>query len=543
LKHRPKSIFSFFLLIAALVFLFTGCYKKDFDKLKLATATPEYLYPLIDAELSLKDIVDPSKKKLNITEDASGFYTFIYYEDIFDQYITDLLKIEDVSISQSVALTNAEITALPVSKTVTHTFSNAYTLTTSNGEQLKHITIKSGTLPFNISSSFRHNVELTVTFPYVKKNNIPLTQTITISYKGSSPVVSNNEIDLSGYTIDFSENGTTVNTVSYNASMKVTFIAGNTINNGQRITLTTGVKNIAYSYVDGYIGKYNLTIPYDSVSIDIFSSAYAGNVYFTDPKVRAIINNSIGAESTVKIDKLISSSNISGTTTITGTKINTNIPILYPGQAELGQSKSTTIQLDKTNSNVQTVFNPAPDKIYYQMSGVLNPSGVTTNYITDQSKISVRGEVEIPMEGRVSSFVLLDTITGLTYPSIDSTNDKITIVSAGFNVNLVNGFPLDANLQIYFLDDNGDVADSLFTHPHMIPAASIDANGKVISSNSVTIREFLDEARYKRVTSSKKAVIYAFFRTANNGSDPIKIYSSYKIKSNISIDVKANVSF
>lgn len=543
MKIKSNPIFLHLLLVTASIILFTACYKKDFSELKLANANPEYLYPLIDAQLSLKDIVDPTKKKLNIIEDSNGFYTFIYYEDIFDQYITDYLKIKDVSTSQTVSLTNAEVNTLPVSKTVTHTFSNSYSLVTGNGEQLKHINIKSGVMPFNISSTFKHSIELTVTFPYIKKNNVPLTQTILLSYKGSSPVVSDNQIDLSGYTIDFSENGTKVNTVSYTASMKVTYQAGNGINTGQKLTFATGIKNIEYYYIDGYIGKYNITIPQDTVSIDLFNSAYAGNVFFTDPKVRAIIGNSIGAESSLKINQLFSSSNISGSTTITGSNINTTIPIAYPNQNELGQTKSTTIQLDKNNSNVQTVFNPAPDKIFYQMSAMINPSGVTMNYVTDQSKISVRGEVEIPMEGKIKTFVLLDTLEDISYPKMEISGSDVTVIHAGFNVALRNGFPMNASLQMYFLDDNNNVVDSLFKHPHLIPSGNIDGDGKVISPNYVLIHEVFDEKRYKKVTSSTKAVMYAYFSTANDGSVPVKIYSSYKIKSNISIDIKANVSF
>jgi hypothetical protein len=545
LKPKAKYIFLDFVLLTVFLMVFTGCYKKDFSELKLANASPEYLYPLIDAELSLKDIIDPSKKKLNILEDADGFYTFVYYQDLVDQYITDLLKIKDISLSQSAALTSTEVSGLPVSKNISHNFSNSFTLVASNAEQLKHVQIKSGSIPFNVSSTFKHNVQLTVAFPYIKKNNVAVTKTVSLNYTGGSTVNVVDSIDLSGCTIDLSENGTKVNTISYDAVLKVAYITGNSITAAQKITFSTGIKNIAYSYADGYIGKYSVTIPYDSVAIDIFSNAYAGNVFFTDPKVRALISNSIGAESTVKINQLVSSSNITGTTVITGSQINTSIPVLYPSQAELGQIKTTTIQLDKTNSNVQTVFNPAPDKIFYQMSAILNPSGVASNYVTDQSKLSIRGEVEIPMEGKVTKFVLLDTIPDLTFPSGDITGNgnDVTVISAAFNIGMVNGFPLNSNVQMYFIDDQNNIIDSLFSTPHLIPAASVDGDGKVISSNSVLIKEVFDEQRYRRVTSAKKAVLYAFFNTAMNGAVPVKIYSSYKIKSNISIDVKANVSF
>jgi hypothetical protein len=543
LKQKLKITFSNILLTVCFLVLFAGCYKKDFNQLKLANATPEYLYPLIDAELSLKDIIDPNKRQLNITEDADGFYTFIYYQDLFEQYITDLLKIADIVVNQTVSLTATEVNTLRNAGTVSHTFTNSFTLNTSNGEQLKHIVVKSGSIPFNISSTFKHNIQLTVTFPYITQNGIPLSQTIAVNYTGTSPVISNSTIDLSGYTIDCSQNGTKVNTLSYSALLKVNFIAGNTASTTQKIDITTGISGITYSYADGYIGQYSLSVPQDSVAIDIFDNAYAGNIYFTDPQVRAIIDNSIGAASSVKINQLVTQSQITGTTPITGSLINTNIPINYPSTSQVGQAESTTIQLDKTNSNVQTVFNPAPNKVIYQMSAILNPSGVSTNFVTDSSKIKIRGEVEIPMEGKVTKFVLLDTIKGISYPDITISGKQVTITKAGFNIALSNGFPMNSNIQMYFLDDANNIIDSLFSGPHFITSAPVDATGKVTQSTDVFIQEMFDEARYKRVTTSTKAVLYAFFSTVNNGTVPVKIYSSYKIKSNISIDVKANVSF
>lgn len=520
-----------------------GCYRKKFDALTLASANPEYLYPLIDAELSLKDIIDPTKKKLNITESADGFYTFIYYEDVYQALISDFLKIENLSTRQSVGLTSSEAIALPANATITHTFSKSVTLPSDNGEQLKHLTIKSGSIPLLISSTFRHDIQIIVSFPYIKKNNIALTKTININYTNTTPVVSDNTIDLAGYTIDLSENGTKVNTLSYAATLKVTYKPGNAANTSQKIDVQTGLSDIAYSYADGYIGQYNISIPEDTLMVDIFDNAYAGNVYFTDPKVRAVIYNSIGTASSVKMDKLETYSNITGSTQITGSVINTDIPINYPGPAEIGQTKSTTIQLDKTNSNIQTVFNPAPSQVIYKMSGIINPTGFTTNYVTDSSKVRIRGEAEIPMEGKVTQFVLLDTIEGIKYPEIKVSGNNVTVLNATFNLALVNGFPINTNIQLYFLDDSGNILDSMFAAPHFIASASVDGNGKVSAPTAVLIKEVYDEARYKRITTSTKAVIYAFFSTANNGSVPVKIYSSYKIKSNISIDAKANVSF
>ncbi|WP_299251440.1 hypothetical protein [uncultured Cytophaga sp.] len=523
--------------------LFFSCYKKDFDKIKLANAHPEYLLPLVNADLSLKDIVDPNKKQLNITEAADGFYTFIYYQDLFEQFIVDLLKVDDVNITESISLSTGEVASLPGAGTISHDFSNTSTLNTTNGEKLKTIKIKSGNIPLILNSTFKHDIQIEITFPYIKKNGNVLVQTVTMLYQGSVPLQSTTAIDLSGYTVDCSENNTQVNSLSYTGKLRVTYKSGNAVSTAQKIDLTTGLNSIMYSYVDGYIGKYDLVVPEDSVGIDIFDNAYLGSIFFTDPKVRTIITNSIGAPAIVNINKLTTQSKISGTTDITGSIINTDIPIMYPSLAEVGQSKSTTIQLDKTNSNVQTVFNPAPNKVIYQLSGSINPDGETDNFVTDKSSIKLRGEVEIPMEGKITKFVLLDTVKGISFPDMALGSKTVTIVSGGFNISLSNGFPMNTNIQMYFLNDQNIVVDSLFKTPHFIPSGSIDAAGKVTSPSTIFIKELFDADRYKKITTSTNALLVAQFSTANGGTTPVRIYSSYKIKANIGLDIKADVSF
>jgi hypothetical protein len=537
-KHFFKII-----LFILLVTTFFSCYKKDFDKIKLANAQPEYLFPLVDADLSLKDIVDPNKKQLNITESSDGFYTFIYYQNIFEKFITDLLKIDDVTISQSISLTNSEGATLPVAGRISHDFSQSIVFASANGEKIKNIRFKSGSIPIRITSSFKQDIEIQITFPYITKNGVPLSDDIVIHYLGSPSTTFASNYDLTGYTIDCSENNSTVNTLSYTAKLIVNYKAGNTIDASQKIDFNTGFTGINYSYIEGYIGKYDLSIPQDSVTIGIFNNAYLGSIYFTDPKVRAIITNSIGAPSEVNLNKLITQSNINGQTDIIGTIINTNIPIMYPSLAEVGQKDSTTIQLDKTNSNVQTVFNPAPNKVLYQISGAINPNGETANFVTDMSSIKVRGEVEIPMEGKITKLVLLDTLKGISFPDLNVAGKSVTILSGGFNISLSNGFPINSHIQMYFIDAQNVVIDSLFSTPHFIPSASVDVTGKVTSPSTLVIKELFDADRYNKITHTNRAVLVSQFSTANAGNTPVKIYSSYQIKSNIGLDIKANVSF
>jgi hypothetical protein len=534
-----------FLFYGGLFFIFlTGCYKRNFENLRLADANPTVLYPLLDASLTLKDMVDPIKSKLYIQEDADGFYTFVYYDEVYENKISDLLIIPDVTQSRNINLTGGEVTSLPTSGTISKTATGTLVLPLSNGAELNEMIAKSGTINFSLSSTFRHDVRAVISFPTLTLNGTPLSRTIDLTYNSSVPVAQQLSVDLTDYLMDLTNGGASHNSIPYTIVFTVTYKSGSPVNTSQQLTVLSSLSNIQYRYAEGYIGMYDFSIPLDTVNIDIFDNAFAGNIFFEDPKIRVLVKNSIGAPSQVRINSLSTKSTISGVTTITSSVINTNIPIAFPSLAQIGQMMSTTIQLDKTNSNVQPVFNPAPSEVYYDLSGSINPSGKSINHITDSSTIKIIAEAEIPMEGRITNFVLLDSISGLTFPALDFNDGQIKLNSVLANFEVTNGFPMTAYVQMYFYDDLDIVVDSLFqTGPAEIQAPSMNTSGRVQTPVTYMLREYMDTDRYLKISSTSRAIIIIQFKTPNSGITPVKIYSDYRLKTRLGVKVNANVSF
>ncbi|MFN8415223.1 MAG: hypothetical protein U0U66_02720 [Cytophagaceae bacterium] len=534
-----------FLFYGGLFFLFlTGCYKRNFENLRLADANPTVLYPLVDASLTLKDIVDPVKSKLFIEEDADGFYTFVYYDEVYEKKISDLLVIPDVNRSNNINLTAGEVSSLPGSGTISKTLTGTIVLPLSNGAELHEVIAKSGNLNFSLSSTFRHNVRAIITFPSLTNNGVALTRTINLAYNTTVPVAQQVNVDLAGYIMDLTNGGASNNRIPYSIAFTVTYKSGSPVNTGQQLTVLSSLSNIQYSYAEGYLGMYNMSIPLDTVNVDIFDNAFAGNIFFEDPKVRVVIKNSIGAPSQLKINTLSTKSRITGVSPITGSVINTDIPILFPTLAQIGQTFSTTIQLDKTSSNVQTVFNPAPSEVYYALSGTINPSGKTVNFVTDSSSIKIIAEAEIPMEGRIVNFVLLDSVSGLTFPALDFNDGQIKLNDVLANFEVTNGFPMTAYVQMYFLDNVNFVVDSLFKNgPAEVQAPSLNTSGRVETPIVYMFREYMDDDRYLNISSTSSAIVVVQFKTPNSGTIPVRIYSDYRFKTRLGVKVNANVSF
>ena len=114
------------------------------------------------------------------------------------------------------------------------------------------------------------------------------------------------------------------------------------------------------------------------------------------------------------------------------------LTINSPNYSEIGESKVTTISLNRESSNIVDVFDLNPSGIAYQMFIETNPAGNTgdMNFINSDSKIDVTMDVDIPMYGSVSGFSIEDTL--------DFALDSINILqSATLRAIIENEFPVD----------------------------------------------------------------------------------------------------
>ena len=94
-----------------------------------------------------------------------------------------------------------------------------------------------------------------------------------------------------------------------------------------------------------------------------------------------------------------------------------------------------------------------------------------------------------------------------------------------------NGFPFDVGMQVYFLNDQNEMLDSLFTtNVPVLGAATIDGAGDVTSSVETTIEETFDNMRFSNLTAnSKRIVLIGSLQTADGGTTPVKIYSDHNV--------------
>jgi hypothetical protein len=518
----------------------------DLATVKQGKWSSEWAIPLLDADLSLKDMMSKKKGNLTILEDGNGFYTFIYTSEYKSEtaetYISlptqkvDTLRLAPPSNRVGTIAPNTTFSLTDQNQTVD--FQVAAT-----DQKLRFIDLKSGNLKMFISSTFKHNIRVTVTIPSLTKNGVAFAKAYQLSSNGTTiPVPSTDDVALSGYRLDLSNGSSSgFNKMTYQIKTEVQTV-GTSISATDRVKVTFSVDAPKFSYIEGYLGKFAAANHKDSVFIGIFDSKLAGQVFIEDPKIRMTISNSFGVGARARISNRIGKANYTADSVLIFKGADLLNPLDIPA-AVRGLTAQKLVEVNKSNSNVQGIFNPAPREILYNAIAEINGQSSTTalnNFALDTSRIGVKGEVEIPFEGRTMEFYSVHDSSEAKFP-----NNK-NIENVQMNIYARNGFPAEVDAQVYFLNASDQVIDSIITERGLPgkefllnKATDQDGNGKIDSYESqLTERQFMmDSQRYAFLkANAKKIRIYGRIRSsgAEQGKS-IKIYSYYRLRLKVGI--------
>lgn len=149
------------------------------------------------------------------------------------------------------------------------------------------------------------------------------------------------------------------------------------------------------------------------------------------------------------------------------------------------------------------------------------------------------------MWGSASDIVLEDTVE-FSLGDVE----EVDVQKALLKVKIVNQFPIDANVQMFFTDENFNVTDSLFVgnQKNLIRSAEIDANGELIAGGEGLYDELieLDKTRFANLLDTKNVIIVAHLQTKrdpNDGTPPhVKFKESYKLDIDMGIQTEFDLT-
>ena len=280
----------------------------------------------------------------------------------------------------------------------------------------------------------------------------------------------------------------------------------------------------------GYIGHQVIDLQ-DTITVDIFSINEEGYFSFGPESVIIQIDvyNSFGMPvmlDIVNFRAYHTNNNESVDIYLFGEGNPSEIDIDYPSIDQIGQEIYTGVISE--NSNINEVIEISPDKIFIEIDGHLNPDAdsTLTNFVLDTSAVRAYVTLNLELFGGVNGFKVADTIE-FNLENIDE------IKSLEFVVDTENGFPINANVQLYFVDSVYNVLHSLLHADDQLMIAAVTGSAgtpneyKVISpSQKITYIE-LSEEEIQSLDEAKEIIINATLST--NQGQMVKIYSDYNI--------------
>lgn len=246
------------------------------------------------------------------------------------------------------------------------------------------------------------------------------------------------------------------------------------------------------------------------------------------------INNSFGFPCMATINEMRIISSEGENILLESEAFDNGLQLNYPNLMEEGQSKQTIIDLNRTNSNIVEILNAKPQKIIYNVSAIVNPegNGNTSGFMTDESVIDFSIYTELPVYGTASGFEFEE-------PMETNLDDIENIESAELKVIIDNGIPIEAGIQIYFLDDQDNKIDSLYSNfEQIIGSANVDSNGNVTSANETTSYVNFTAERVEKIKQSSKMLMGVKMSTANNGNTPVRISTQHEMEVKIGMKIK-----
>ncbi len=488
--------------------------------------------PVVYSSMGLDDIIADSL--LQVNPDSS--LTLVYDNNIYTFSLDTLTEIPDTTLENYYSLNFGTI--IPAGQLLVPGLieDTKYDL---NGAALTEAIIKSGTVTFELRSTIQEWTIYDYAIPSATdaQGDTFKIQVMVPPGTTQNPSVVVNNYDMAGYHFDL--RGSTQN--DFNTLQ--TQLTVRTDPNGNDVAITSADSvSVVNSFIDilpyfakGYFGNES-DVVVDQSSFSFANNIVGGSIDIDQLDLTLELINTIGAEASVNIQNLASVNTSNASAVSLSHNIIGNDQFINRA-VNLGNGNVTpsifTVQLDELNSNADAFLENIPDALSYDIDLQINPFGNTAQYndfIYCDGSLEANLNLELPLCLIANDLTLADTVSFDVndYLEEDDNGELPHPIKDGtFKIFAENGFPIEAELQLYMLDGNGVIIDSIVTD-NTIPSGVVDGNLRVIEKSSSIVLMPLSEAQVNMLYNITQLKLVVKFNTASL-SQHVKLYDHYTI--------------
>lgn len=517
-----------------------GCMPEDdLSDLEIKAPSPSIALPLLNTNLTVSDIITIDEGDGLLTENDDHTYSVLYRSQVASESAATFLPaIPDQSSTQNFSLgINSPSFQM---KSPTQKFKGSVAIDMA-GLTVFSLESKMGVMNLGLTSEYRHDLEVKLTFPDLKERSTgdPLTWEETISAWSTGTVSRQDE--LADYTLALTDGELT-----YELEVTVKG-SGQPISENQKITLDITMEDIEFGYLSGNFAGLDVPISADTLQIPLLAGAVDGTVGL-NPTLRFQFINSFGVEVAADLTNSFVIQEDGKNVQLTDKPEHAFFGGGYALPFKQQRDDSVAIQsheVDESTSNIKSAFAELPRSFRFGPKFTLNSAPEDTSFVTDKSLIAVHTEVELPLEGTFD-LILQDSIP-VDFSNLEDVEELKVLVKTE------NSFPLAANLRIFFLDQSGHLIlndaqqpVSLFGEDDqlLVAAELIDSStGKTRPATiDLPIAATLDKDKFERVRSATHLLVRTALTSVSDANNQIKLYSFYNVRFSLATQIKTSIN-
>lgn len=409
----------------------------------------------------------------------------------------------------------------------------------STGVELRTVTIHQGKIKMVYKNSYTQPLAFTLILPNTTIYGLPFTINETIA-PGTNNLIK--YYDISGYSAQLTGlNFNKVNTLVQYIDVKVPSTAqSDTIRGGQGVKTEISYTKLVPYYVEGYFGQQTIDLKYDSIALGFGNNFQVSNFKINSAYINFKIVNEFGVDINAQLSNIKSVNTNSNTAITLNASGLSNININKAGKTSNFSNpifpSVKTISVNTNNSNLKPFLENLPNYLTYQGKVVVNPLGnisASHDFAFLNTGVNIYADVDLPLQIRADYFKLISK------SAIDLTSvDQIDNINYGDLVlQGTNGFPFNAILQGYILNEQEQVVDSLFSVPgNVIKEGTVDANNIVIQANYTELKINLTKSKLENLKKCKFIRFESKFMLPPQPPD-IKLLENYSLDLILSVDL------
>ena len=529
-----RSVLSIICILLVFTVL-TRCIKEEFDPdnfdasldLKSGMAIPIGFSHLAFEEYLTDSLIG---EELKIGED--GFLYLCYNAPIDLGVMGDILSINDAAANTQLLNQTGSVIFLdtPGASLIIMDSVNIPIVSTQVDARIDSIQLLSGTIQIDVNSS---NLTGSVTFLIdgLRQNGILFSATRNLSDPDFS-------LPLNDYSV------VPEHDISGNDFLKcIIFVtlqptSGPVAPGGTIIDFRADLTDPAYQTIYGDFEGYTIDFPLQTIPTPFFNQLIEGEILFADPKFKLFFSNSVGVPFGIFFRRIeaIDRNNIGTPLTGSGVPLETSPKMIkYPSLSQAGETINDSLVIDRNNSNLPDFIAASPESIMIEGSAMIAQLvPPATTFIRYDSEYKITSAIDLPLWGKADFIILLDTLD-FDYLS-SSLPPPEEIEKLVVRTSITNSFPITAYPQIYLLDENRVLIDSLFTGSEMVEGAS-DTNGDGIAdpAKQDPIDIDLPRSRIDNLMDARYILIKGSIMTTDFPSIDVKLYSTYFLDYNVGI--------